>query len=79
MSYDPKYINSDNGFTVAQRIAILKTLDGFTLPEASQDTAGFVKQAPAVPNSVASDVAGVNAVVNDLLDQLRTAGILAES
>lgn len=77
MAYDPKYINATGGFTVAQRIALLKTLDSYSGVPATTTTAGVVKQAAARADSAAADVAALNVIFNDLLAKLRTAGILA--
>lgn len=44
---------------------------------ASTTTRGCVYQAAARANSAATDVPGVNTVLNDLLAKLRTAGVLA--
>lgn len=77
MSYDPRYINSENGFTVSQRIALQKTLDGYAGAPATTSTAGVVKMAAARADSAAADVAALNVIFNDLLAKLRTAGILA--
>ncbi|UFK09585.1 hypothetical protein [Xanthomonas phage DES1] len=47
------------------------------LPNATTSARGVVLQAAARADSTATDVAGVNTVLNDLLAKLRTAGILA--
>lgn len=76
MSYDPKYINSDNGFTVAQRIALLKTLDGTTFPNATPFVRGGVLQAATQADSTATTTEGVVADLNSLLAKLKAAGIM---
>ena len=53
--------------------------DAYVLPAANSSTIGGVKQGVAVANSAATDVAGVNTVLNALLASLRTAGVIASS
>lgn len=77
MAYDPKYINATGDFTVAQRIALQKTLDGYTGAVATTSTAGTVKQAAAQADSTATTTEGVVADLNSLLAKLKAAGIMA--
>lgn len=60
-------------------LALIGSLPSGSVPDATTSVKGVVKQAAARADSAASDVAGVNTVLNDLLAKLRTAGILASS
>jgi len=50
---------------------------GYVLPTATTTTLGGVKQASAQADSIATDAAGLVTDFNDLLDKLRTAGIIS--
>lgn len=53
------------------------TEGSYVLPAATTAAIGGVKEGVAVANSAATDVAGVNTVLNALLASLRTSGAIA--
>ena len=74
-----KNLNGKDGKDGADGIPGTPGRDGetYTLPNATTEAIGGVKQAAAQDNSTATDASGIVTDFNALLEKLRTAGILA--
>ena len=63
--------------TQAKGVTWTRVLTDTYRPAATKTALGFVKQSAEVADSTATDLAGLNAKLNELLAALRTAGIVS--
>lgn len=75
----PKVANTDNGkvLTVVNGAWAKAQPETYTLPEATAETLGGVKQAANVEESSATSVADLKGTVNSILSALKAAGLMA--
>ena len=74
----PKVTNTDDGkvLTVVNGAWAKAKPETYTLPEATAETLGGVKQAENVEESSATSVAGLKDTVNAILSSLKAAGVM---